>query len=313
MNINFTTYFDKNYESKFYCLFQSLKKQVSNFHIYAFVVNSVNKKNYNQADLENITFIYLNKLETRYPQLYYAKKNRTNIEYLFTLTPFTCKYLFDELKIKDVSYLDSDLYFFNNPNNLYNFIFKEKSEIFITKHENNKIEDKYGAYNVGWIMFKNSVVSRQCLSDWGDDCINWCFDKVEEGKYADQKYLDKWPTKYNKVSVINNFLINVGPWNCSKLNENNSNQLIAFHFHNIYIFMNIIIVTNISTFYDHRNFNKDLIRKIYLEYYKVYKLKLKKFKNFNSSNKRSVTIINKIIRFMKLIKAIVMLDFFLIK
>jgi len=79
MTLKFTTYFDNNYLVKFYTLYQSLEKNCDDFHIYALTLNELDNKDVFK-EKKNITFINLHDLETKYHELYYAKKNRSIVE-----------------------------------------------------------------------------------------------------------------------------------------------------------------------------------------------------------------------------------------
>ena len=61
---------------------------------------------------------------------------------------------------------------------------------------------RFGKFNVGWLTFKNDEIAIKCLKNWGNNCINWCYDYVEDNKYADQKYLDDWPKDYENVKFF---------------------------------------------------------------------------------------------------------------
>ena len=312
MKLNFTTYFDSNYLIKFYTLYRSLEEHCNDFHIYAFSLNKIDTKNLFK-EKKNITFINLNDVETKYSELYYAKKNRSMVEYYFTLTPFTCRYIFDVFNLNQITYLDSDLFFFNNPKNLYNYINEQKHEIFITEHNNKKFEKKYGRFNVGWIVFLNTQNAKKCLEDWSNDCINWCFDEINKEKFADQKYLDTWQKNYEKVFIVKKYLVNIGPWNIDQLNNLNIDNLICYHFHNLNIFYKSFFITNISSFLSFNEIDKKIIKKVYLQYLKSYLKYSKFFENLKTFKIRSIKLKNKLRRYIKFIISILKFDVFLIK
>ena len=85
------------------------------------------------------------------------QKNRSKVEYYFTLTPFICKYVFENYKIDHITYLDPDLYFFNDPTNLYKEL-QKNFDIFITRHDNPKFETKYGNFNVDGYYLKKVAI-----------------------------------------------------------------------------------------------------------------------------------------------------------
>jgi hypothetical protein len=72
---------------------------------------------------------------------------------------------------------------------------------------------RFGIYNVGWISFRRDKAGLECLSWWRERCIEWCFDKVEGNKFADQKYLEEFPARFDAVRVINHPGANLAPWN----------------------------------------------------------------------------------------------------
>lgn len=311
MTLKFTTYFDNNYLVKFYTLYQSLEKNCDDFHIYALSLNKFDRKNIFKK--KNITFINLHDLETQFNELHYAKKNRSTVEYYFTLTPFICRYVLETFKLDQITYLDSDLFFFKNPKSLYNYIKESNDDIFITKHNNKKFEKKYGQFNVGWIVFFNTINSIKCLEDWSNDCINWCFDEINEGKFADQKYLDHWEKNYEKVHILEKYLVNIGPWNFDKINKLNIDNLICYHFHNLNIYYKIFFITNISSFFDFNKLDKKIIRKVYIQYLKFYLENKKLFRDFKIKSIRSTKIKNKLRRYIKFMISIIKFDIFLIK
>ena len=196
-----------------------------------------------EMNFSNVILIDSNKIEKFYPILKKAKNNRSEVEYFFTFSPVICKYIFENFEnIKRLTYLDSDLYFFRSPN----IIFQEigNSSIAIIEHRfswSTKSNIKFGKYNVGWITFSKDVQGIECLDSWFNDCINWCYQKVEANRYADQKYLDNWPHQYTNLKIIKNKGANLAPWNLSNYNLEKKNkkiyvdqdELVFYHFANI--------------------------------------------------------------------------------
>ena len=73
----------------------------------------------------------------------------------------------------------------------------------------------YGTYNVGMVYFDNTVQGRKILNWWAERCAEWCFARVEDGKFGDQKYLDQFPAMGAKV--ITNPGVGMGPWSSKML------------------------------------------------------------------------------------------------
>jgi hypothetical protein len=65
---------------------------------------------------------------------------------------------------------------------------------------------------VAWVTFRNDSAGRAVLGSWHRQCLEWCRDQLEDGKYADQGYLDAWPGLPG-VRVIENPGADLAPWN----------------------------------------------------------------------------------------------------
>jgi len=72
----------------------------------------------------------------------------------------------------------------------------------------------HGKYNVSFQVFKNSETGRKCLELWRGQCLEWCSDILEDGKYADQKYLDSWYSYFgDDIAEIRHIGLGLAPWN----------------------------------------------------------------------------------------------------
>ncbi len=205
--------------------------------------------------------ISLKSLEDHYPELLRAKSNRSKIEYYFTCSSSICKYVFDhDPHLNLLTYLDADLCFFSSPDPIYMEL--ENSSIGIIEHKLHgfgKRYEKYGKFNVGWISFKNNSEGRLCLDDWQTDCIKWCYDHLEDGKFGDQKYLDYWPMKYTGVHIIQHQGANLAPWNVGQYHlvfddeKNiitvNGKVLIFYHYANFKQIFDNAFVTSVSRYF----------------------------------------------------------------
>jgi len=168
-----------------------------------------------KINIPEVIAISLIEFEKGDGELAKAKKNRSRVEYYFTCTPKLPLYILGHNPdVHLITYLDSDIYFFSDLKPVYEEI--NRSSIAIIAHrfpQNLKRLLKFGKYNVGWITFRRDESGLACLTWWRDRCNEWCYDRVEQTRYADQKYLDYWPELFTGVKVIQHKGANVAPWN----------------------------------------------------------------------------------------------------
>jgi hypothetical protein len=276
MKYKYCTLFDKNYLPHVLSLCESLDKHTESYVIYCFCMDDESFQYMEAAVNESIVPISYNQLEIQFPELRIAKANRSTVEYYFTCSSAICSYIFDNYPQTNlVTYLDADLYFFASPLPIYQEL--QDSSIGIIEHRFSffgKRYEKYGKYNVGWISFKNDYSGRKCLEEWRLDCLDWCYDRLEDGKFADQKYLDYWSEKYDGVHVIQHLGANVAPWNVgqykiklvSATNEIlvKNHALIFYHFSSLKQISENTYSTHVSQYLF--RLSKNLKNNIYLPY-----------------------------------------------
>ncbi len=135
------------------------------------------------------------------------------------MSPVFPLFVLEYFEVGLVTYLDADLMFFSTPDPIYEEL-GERS-IFVTDHRfSEKLKDsiKYGCFNVQCQSFRNDEVGLKCLHRWRKQCLAWCYDRLENGKFADKKYLNEWPELYGDSLVISQHQgIGVAPWNIASL------------------------------------------------------------------------------------------------
>ena len=119
--------------------------------------------------LPGLTPVPLKELEAYDPDLARAKTERDRLEYYFTLSPAINLFALDAEPTGDgVTYLDADLFFFGNPQPL----FDEMGDQSVTIIEHGLparragLAAMFGVYNVGWLSFRNDPRARVCLRWW---------------------------------------------------------------------------------------------------------------------------------------------------
>lgn len=258
---HFCTLFDSFYLNRGLVMYQSLKENCADFHLYIFPFDEVSLELLKKLNLEGVTLVSLSEFEN--PGLLEVKKTRTKGEYCWTCTSSIIDYCLVNFNLPHCTYVDADLRFYGNPVALLEEM-KDQS-ILITDHRYTARYDQSnssGTYCVQFITFRNNEEGRAALHWWRDRCLEWCFARFEDGKFGDQKYLDDWPTRFTGVHSLQHLGGGVAPWNVQQyrlfktgpkwfLQDKKSRAtvpLIFFHFHYVKFFDDGTI--NLSDIYD---------------------------------------------------------------
>ncbi|MCM2265292.1 MAG: hypothetical protein NDI73_08890 [Desulfuromonadales bacterium] len=241
---HYCTFFDHRYAGKGLALFWSLVEHCAPCKLYVLCLDNETKNILLSMDRSEIEVIGFDELCSWDPSLENAKSNRSLVEFYFTCKPSLCLYIFERWhNVTTLTYLDSDIFYCNAPDRIDREM--EGFSVGLTRHRFsaslrvlNKVA-KSGEFNAGWIMFRNDESGRACLEWWRTRCLEWCYDKVEDGRYADQGYLEWMPALFTGVKIIESEGVNAGPWNlCNyRISESNGHmylndtELICFHFH----------------------------------------------------------------------------------
>ena len=237
---HFCTYFDSNYAPRGLVLMQSILRFIPTARFYVLCLDEISRR----IIIDRVaaaTPISLADIEALYPEAAACKSGRTIIEYYFTMTPCLPSYILEKFPEVDmITYLDSDLFFYESPELVFDEI--GDASVAIVPHAFSPGREQlvqFGIYNVAWVSWRNDGEGRRCLDDYRRDCIDWCYDRLEGDRFADQKYLDKWPETYRGVHALAGKGMNLALWNIDKYKLRHhagsirvdDDPLVFFHFH----------------------------------------------------------------------------------
>lgn len=237
----YCSYFDHRYLPRGLVLMESIWAYNPAARFFVLCFDEECKRLLDRIAHPNITAIPLAELEAADPELLEAKANRSLVEYYFTCTPSWPSYLFDRFpEIDLITYLDADLWFFADPEIVHEEI--GDASIAIIPHRfspERRHLARYGLFNVGWVSWRNDDEGRRCLADYRSDCIAWCYDRLEDDRFADQKYLDRWPARYPNLRRIEHIGANLAAWNINNHSLSvidgvlffGDRRVVFFHYH----------------------------------------------------------------------------------
>jgi hypothetical protein len=253
----FCTLFDSGYLLKGVAMLKSLARYCPDAHVHVLCMDQQTQTILTELKLPQITCIALPDLEDE--ALLEAKKSRGVAEYCWTLSPCLPWYVLqNNPQIDFVTYLDADLLFYSSVQPLFDEI--GDSSIAIIEHRfTPRLKDREvnGRFCVEWVSFRRDEEGMACLSRWREQCIEWCYYRLEEGRMGDQKYLDEWPGRYASCHILQDPGAGIAPWNYaqyvfSKDKDDNilvqGSLLIFYHFHQFQLLDNGRF-DRLSTFY----------------------------------------------------------------
>jgi hypothetical protein len=284
--MNFCTYFDSYYLVKGLSLYYSLEQVTNDFHLYVMAFDKECYDKLNELNLECLTVELLDDFET--PELLAVKPTRTKGEYCWTCGPSVIYHFLTKFNLSSITYLDSDLMFMSNPS-----IIAEEvggASVAITEQGLGENEAKsYGKYCVQYLTFRNDENGLGALTWWRDSCIEWCFQKMEKTRYADQKYLDQFPIRWKNVHVIKNIGVGIAPWNMHKYIYKDNHvimgeqisECVFFHMHGVQIELE---GSTLHVSSSHFELSDIVIDKFYKPYSLIIKSVLEKYLNYKVDN-----------------------------
>ncbi|HEO8420463.1 TPA: hypothetical protein VBX77_002489 [Yersinia enterocolitica] len=233
-----TSIFSKEYLVKGLAMYDSLSKQMGNFHLWICTMDQETYDVLSNLNLNNVTLVPVESIETQ--QLKELKQQRTLQEYCWTIKATLLEHLLaTHSDIDHLFYCDSDLYFFSNPISVLED-FNQYSVYLCRQRGTDLLEHFHGQYQAGFIGFKNERNSRKILNWWKKKCLEECSEVYndERKSWGDQLYLDRIPELFENIRVNKNPGVNAAPWN---LILNNTDLEVTRKDNNVYIDNNLLM------------------------------------------------------------------------
>jgi hypothetical protein len=244
MRREYCTYFDHRYAARGIAMIRSLRRHEPGARVWVLCLDEEVYGLFEVLKEPGVRSVRLAEFERGDDSLIAARNDgRTMIEYYFTCTASLILFVMRTVPDAEwVTYLDGDLWFFASPQCVYDEIGDASVAIIPHRYPPGlEAEHKYGIYNVGWISFRRTPDGKKCLQWWRERCLEWCLDIVDEDndRFADQRYLNRFPKLFTGVHVLKNPGVNLAPWNIAGYRVAHDGEgaivdghrLIFFHFH----------------------------------------------------------------------------------
>lgn len=221
--MNFCTLFDSGYLQRGLALYESLCRTCDEFRLYIMAFDDKAYDTLTKLALPNLTVVHLKDFETE--ELLTVKQARSRAEYCWTCGPSVIWYFIKEYNLDSCTYLDADLMFYRSPQLLFDEI--GDNSVAITDHYA-PYDIPQGRYCVQFMYFKNDEWGMKTLKWWRDSCIDWCYAHFDGEKYGDQKYLEQFPLKFEKVHVIKTRGAGIAAWNMKQYQFNSKDWTFIY-------------------------------------------------------------------------------------
>jgi len=198
------------------------------------------------------------------------------------LKSYFCDYFIrTEPNASEILYLDSDLYVYSPLKEIEQL--HQQYDILLTPHLirpmhfDGKQPDEVaylatGTYNGGFFSFKVNDNSKAFIKWWCERMRYYCYYKLEEGLFVDQKWMNLIPVFFDKVWIIKHAGYNVSYWNLHERNitqrgneffVNDEYPLVFFHYSSINLKDAILFFKQQNRFTDE---SQPIAKKLFLEY-----------------------------------------------
>ncbi len=256
-------------------LYNSLLKHDKDFCLFFICIQDSLKPILEKIAGKKIKIHCFSEIEKEDPEFAKTRDARSEKEYAWTAKAPIILYLLKVYRrIKHIAYIDADTYFLSNPKPIFDEF--KKYSVLLTR-ERFFIEDNFeryklnGCYNGGFLAFKRDKYAIECLKWFKEKCLDWCYNKLTNGLYGDQKYLDEIPERFKNVGISKNMGVNVTAWYAhASVLEEAKNKLFLNDFPIVFYHFSGLIIHNESEFdlCMYINLSDKLVQMVYLPYVK---------------------------------------------
>lgn len=281
MTATLCTLYNSLYLDKGLVLYDSLRDCAKDFKLYVLCMDDKCYEVLKSLDYPEIIPIKLEEFEG--DELLSIKSERKLGEYFWTCSSWLIGYVLEHYQECKCTYIDADMYFYQNPVVLLKEMDKHSASVMVVGHRFYPMLQKektrlVGKYCVEFNAFKNEPNSLSLLNLWKSQVIKRCSLDGDGIHWGDQKYLDSWVDDFDFVIETINMGAGIAPWNISqyKLKElsqidnnivvkkgRNNYNVVFYHFENIQYIDNHTVRANLECYW---GIDRKLIETLYIPY-----------------------------------------------
>lgn len=235
----YVTYFDQRYAARARVMLRSLRRHDPEAEIFALCFDEPARDLTTRLEDRKLAVVSPDEVHAFDPALA-ACHDRGRAAFRATHKPVLLNFALSKRPDLDaLMHIDADTFFFSSPAPLFAEI--GEASVALSPHRfvaNRRRAELFGAFNAGFVYWRNDPVGLRCLAEYRADCIAWCQPEVTgDGRFMNQGYLTNWPQRYRNVHVVRHPGANLAPWNIAGCSISEGSQilvdglpLIFFHF-----------------------------------------------------------------------------------
>lgn len=227
------TLYNSLYLDKGLVLYDSLCECAKDFKLYVLCMDEKCYEVLTDLKQEHHIPVRLSDFEEGDEELLTAKANRSMGEYCWTCSSSFIKYVLQHFNEDSCTYIDADMYFYNDPQLLVDEMLKADKSVMVVPHwfhsGNENIAKTVGLYCVEFNTFLNSKEGLEVLEYWRKRCLNCCSNIGDGIHWGDQKYLEELVDKFDCVHVCENRGAGLAPWNFILYKNSNKEGHIKYN------------------------------------------------------------------------------------
>jgi len=234
---HYVTLFDSLYLPQAMALHASMQRHGGEHRLWMLCMDEPSYDVLQELELPNVSLMRITDFETA--ELLEVKPGRTKGEYCWTLTPFSPRFVFEsDANIERVTYVDADVWLRASPDGILQEFEDSGAGAMITEHSYAPEYDQSelsGRFCVQFMTFHREL-GEPVRKWWEERCVEWCFNRIEDGKLGDQMYLHDWPERFgSQVHVMLSPERLLAPWNATRYPYSSA---VAYHFHGLKLLPN---------------------------------------------------------------------------
>ena len=226
------TLYNSLYLDKGLVLYDSLCECAKDFKLYVLCMDDKCYEVLTDLHQEHHIPVRLSDFEAGDEALLQAKGNRSMGEYCWTCSSSFIRYVLKHYGEDSCTYIDADMYFYNDPQVLIDEMLKAKKSVMVVPHrfpeDIKDLAKTVGTYCVEFNTFLNTADSLEALEYWRNRCLE-SVARLDDGiHYGDQKYLDELVERFSCVHVCENLGAGVAPWNIMLYRMDSQNKQMKY-------------------------------------------------------------------------------------